>query len=48
MHNFGVGEPFEFGFGIQSPRVSAARAKGLAHRPTGDVGVEQDLHPCPA
>lgn len=48
LQNFWVGEPFEFGFGVDGSHIVATLGKSLAHRPTGDVGVEQDLHLCPA
>jgi hypothetical protein len=43
-----VGEPFEFNLGVQRSYVVTTLNEGLAHRPTGDMGVEQDPHPRPA
>ena len=37
-----------FGFGVDGSHVVATLGKGLAHRRTGDGGVEQELHACPA
>ena len=48
LQNLWVGESFEFCFGVDGSHVVAPLGKSLAHRPTGDVAVEQDLHPRPA
>jgi hypothetical protein len=45
LQNLWVGEPFEFWFGVDGSHVVAILGKSLAHRPTGDVGAEQDPHP---
>jgi hypothetical protein len=47
LQHLWVGEPLEFWFGVHGSHVVAILGKGLAHRPTGDVGVEQDPHPQP-
>jgi hypothetical protein len=44
----GWGGTSTFGFGVDGSHVVATLGKGLAHRRTEDVGVEQELHACPA
>jgi hypothetical protein len=40
LEDLRVGEPFELRLGVQGMHVVAVFDERLAHRPTGDVGVE--------
>ena len=48
LEDLRVGEPLEFHLGVQRSYVVTTLNEGPAHRPTGDMDVEQDPHPRPA
>ncbi len=39
LQDLRVGEPFELYLGVQGSHVMTAFDEGLAHRPSGDVGI---------